>query len=104
MMPTPNLERYARQGVILNRSYVQPVCSPYVFSYIKFYSTMFEVITSTIEVQRAVRKSHFALFEIQHLKNLIIELQICREILHKLVNYIIVLRKKLTFQVTLVQC
>ncbi|XP_076450565.1 arylsulfatase I-like [Babylonia areolata] len=27
-MITPNLERYARQGVILNDSYVQPVCTP----------------------------------------------------------------------------
>ena len=27
-MITPNLNRYAKQGVILNDSYVQPVCSP----------------------------------------------------------------------------
>ena len=32
-MVTPNMERLAREGIILEQSYVQPVCSPSRYSH-----------------------------------------------------------------------
>nr|KAG5686687.1 hypothetical protein BaRGS_013586 [Batillaria attramentaria] len=44
-MVTPNLDKYARAGVILNSSYVQYFCSPGFDSFFGYYSGMEDYYT-----------------------------------------------------------